>query len=237
MTPPLRLVNPSGEVIDPALVDTTGASVGDVLKVLTGPVAGFGTPAAGYTDEQAQDAVGAMVDGSTLEYVDATPLLRVKDDGVTFAKMQNIATARILGRDTAGSGDIEELTAAEVLALLGALEAGFAYGIDNGAAVLTTGEKPGYWRAPFTGRIVGWTLLVKPSGSITVDTWKDTYANRPPTVADTIWSTKPAVSSGTGNEATGLSIAVTKGDILRHNVDSVTTCTEFTLNYHLERGA
>jgi hypothetical protein len=80
------------------------------------PVAGGG---GSYTDEQAQDAVGAMVDGTTLEYVDATPLLRVKDEGITFAKMQNIATARILGRDTTGSGDIEELTAAEVLAMLG----------------------------------------------------------------------------------------------------------------------
>ena len=33
-------------------------------------------------------------------------------DQVTFAKVQNIGTARILGRVTAGSGDVEELTAA-----------------------------------------------------------------------------------------------------------------------------
>lgn len=39
-------------------------------------------------------------------------------DVVTFAKMQNIATARILGRTTAGSGDIQELTFAAVAALL-----------------------------------------------------------------------------------------------------------------------
>ena len=31
-------------------------------------------------------------------------------DSVTFAKMQNIATDRLLGRDTAGTGDVEELT-------------------------------------------------------------------------------------------------------------------------------
>lgn len=34
----------------------------------------------------------------------------VKNDAVTFAKMQNIATDRLLGRATAGSGDVEEIT-------------------------------------------------------------------------------------------------------------------------------
>lgn len=36
--------------------------------------------------------------------------LTVDNDSITFAKVQNIATDRILGRDTVGSGDIEELT-------------------------------------------------------------------------------------------------------------------------------
>lgn len=35
----------------------------------------------------------------------------VPDDSITFAKLQNIATARLLGRATAGTGDVEELTA------------------------------------------------------------------------------------------------------------------------------
>jgi hypothetical protein len=36
---------------------------------------------------------------------------KLADDAVTFAKLQNIATARLLGRATAGTGDVEELTA------------------------------------------------------------------------------------------------------------------------------
>ena len=44
---------------------------------------------------------------------------KLADDAVTFAKTQNIATQRILGRTTAGSGDIEELTAAQAIAILG----------------------------------------------------------------------------------------------------------------------
>ena len=35
---------------------------------------------------------------------------KLADDAVTFAKLQNIATARLLGRATAGTGDVEELT-------------------------------------------------------------------------------------------------------------------------------
>lgn len=83
---------------------------------------------AAFTTEDAQDAVGAMVD-STLVYVDATPLLTraaltgdvtapqasnsttIANNVVTYAKMQDVsATDRLLGRDTAGSGDPEELT-------------------------------------------------------------------------------------------------------------------------------
>lgn len=35
---------------------------------------------------------------------------QLANDGVTYAKIQNVTTNRILGRDTAGSGDVEELT-------------------------------------------------------------------------------------------------------------------------------
>jgi hypothetical protein len=49
-----------------------------------------------------------------------TAVAAVPDDSVTFAKMQNIATAVILGRSTAGTGDVEALTGAQATALLSA---------------------------------------------------------------------------------------------------------------------
>jgi len=70
----------------------------------------------GYTNEMAQDATGAMIaDTSTvnLTYTDATPELTadVIDNSITYAKLQDVsATDRLLGRDTAGSGNAEELT-------------------------------------------------------------------------------------------------------------------------------
>ena len=85
-----------------------------------------------FTDERAQDAVGAMID-SSLVYVDGTPLLTratligdvtasqgsntltIANDSVTYAKMQNVSTNNVvLGRITAGAGDVEELTAANI---------------------------------------------------------------------------------------------------------------------------
>jgi hypothetical protein len=44
---------------------------------------------------------------------------QIANDAVTFDKTQNIATSRILGRVTASAGNIEELTTAQVLTLLG----------------------------------------------------------------------------------------------------------------------
>lgn len=41
----------------------------------------------------------------------------IDNDAVTFAKMQNITTARLLGRTTAGSGDVEEISVGSGLTL------------------------------------------------------------------------------------------------------------------------
>lgn len=73
------------------------------------------TPEAGLSAEQALSALASGV----LKNTTATGVLSVSqvatgeiaDDAVTFAKMQNITTDRILGRSTAASGEVEELSA------------------------------------------------------------------------------------------------------------------------------
>jgi hypothetical protein len=82
------------------------------------------TAGGGYTDEQAQDAVGTiLVDSARIDftYNDWTPSITadIIDDSVTFTKIQNIHTNRILGRSSSGSGDIEELNVTAVPALIG----------------------------------------------------------------------------------------------------------------------
>ena len=110
--------------------------------------------------------------------------------------------------------------------------------IDGGGATITTGVK-GDIEVPFACTITAWELLADQSGSIVVDVWKDTYANFPPTVADTITgSEKPTLSSATKNQDTNLTTwttSVSAGDILRFNVDSATTVTRVTLSLTVTR--
>lgn len=82
----------------------------------TGSAPSFQAAGGGYTDEQAQDAVGGILtDTATIDFTyndgAGTITADVINDSITYAKLQNVsATDRLLGRDTAGSGDAEELT-------------------------------------------------------------------------------------------------------------------------------
>jgi hypothetical protein len=109
--------------------------------------------------------------------------------------------------------------------------------IDGGGSVITTGVK-GFVEVPFAGTITAATLLstdaAVTSGSIVIDIWKDTYANYPPTVADTITaSAKPTLSSATKSRditLTGWTTAISAGDILGFNVVSAATLTRVLLS-------
>ena len=55
------------------------------------------------------------VDDNTIEIYNSSGTIRLKDSsskttGTTFAKMQHISTAKVLGRTTAGEGDVEEVS-------------------------------------------------------------------------------------------------------------------------------
>jgi trimeric autotransporter adhesin len=83
---------------------------GGNLQICNGTAwASVSTAAAGIT------ALTGDVTASGTGSVAAT----IANDAVTFAKMQNIATDRILGRDSAGSGDVEELSLGTGLAIAG----------------------------------------------------------------------------------------------------------------------
>lgn len=109
---------------------------------------------------------------------------------------------------------------------------------DGGGSVLTTGIK-GDMSIPYACTILSARLLADQAGSIVVDIWKDTYANYPPTVADTITAAaKPTLSAATKNEdttLTGWNTAIVAGDTLRFNIDSVATITRATLALRIRK--
>lgn len=109
--------------------------------------------------------------------------------------------------------------------------------IDGGGSAIETGEK-GHVEIPFKCEIQRVTLLADQSGSIVVDVWKDTYANFPPTVADTITaSAKPTLSSAQKSQdatLTGWTKTINAGDILAFNVDSVATIERVTVSLYIK---
>ena len=113
-----------------------------------------------------------------------------------------------------------------------------AFVIDGGGQAITTGIK-GDLEIPFACEIMGVTLGADQTGSIQVDIWKDTYANFPPTDADSITaSAVPAISSSNkyqDSTLTGWTKSISAGDILRFNVDSVSTIQRCTVSLKVKR--
>jgi len=127
------------------------------------------------------------------------------------------------------------LGAARAYDLLSAIE----FIIDGGGAAITTGIKL-CCRLPCAGTIISAALGAPvETGSIVIDIWKDTDANFPLTVADTICaSAKPTLSSAQNMldaTLTGWTKTFSAGDWLVLNVDSCTSITNVTLTLVFRR--
>lgn len=77
-----------------------------------------------YTDEQSQDAIGSILtDSATIDftYNDGVPSITasVINNSITFAKIQQVSTQTLLGRSTAGTGNVEQITLGANLQLVG----------------------------------------------------------------------------------------------------------------------
>lgn len=200
----------------------------------------------------------AETDDSTLETSGGAA--RIKDGGVTLVKLA--ATIKPSGSAAAGDEAVRALgtsastacagndarlsdartptdasvTVAKLAAAVKVLTLNFV--IDGGGSVITTGVK-GDIVIDFDFTINQVTLLADQSGSIVIDLWKDTYANFPPTVADTITAAaKPTISAATKSQdatLTGWNVTGNAGDIIRVNVDSISTCTRVLVSLKVSR--
>lgn len=109
-----------------AVYDTDDDGVVDEAAAVEGVGAAgnskyYGTNGAGAAGFYDLPAGGSISDGDkgdiTVSGSGAT--WTIDDEAVTFAKMQHIATNRILGRSTAGTGDVESLTSGQVRDIAG----------------------------------------------------------------------------------------------------------------------
>jgi hypothetical protein len=200
-----------------------------------------GTAWEDYTDGAAGSGITQLTGNVTAGPGSGSQVATIANDAVTFAKMQNISSDRLLGRDTAAAGDPEELQVANGIEFSGtpgirqttaARTRQIGITIDGGGSALTTGLK-GYKSFPVAGTITGVRLLADQSGSIVIDIWKDTFANYPPVNADSITAAAPPTISGADKSEdttlTGWTTSVSAGDVFGFNIDSITTITRITL--------
>lgn len=216
----------SGQINDLATTKLTGILPDARMPDLTGDVTTSegavattvvnvpsGAYAAGSIDNDDINASAAIVQSKL-----AALVVGDLPDGTAFQRYRT---------DTAGTA-IENFTE----------EAGIVWVIDGGGSVITTGTKGGL-EIPFACTINRMTLLADQTGSIQVDIWKDTFANYPPTDADSITSAAvPAISSSDKDEdstLTGWTTQINAGDILYYNVDSVTTIERVTITLSVNK--
>lgn len=104
--------------------------------------------------------------------------------------------------------------------------------IDGGGSAITNGFK-GHLEIPFKCEIQRVTLLADAVGDTLLDIWKDTYANFPPTVADTICASAMPELSGErkyqDSTLTDWTKTINAGDILAFNLDGTYTITRLTI--------
>ena len=154
-------------------------------------------------------ASGGTFDGSAAVTISTNSIGAAKA-GLATASLLTMNTARLLGRTTASAGAIEELTVGASrrvhrrpvgLRRRSEPTRSLTVVIDGGGSPTCRAQK-GHIEVPFDCTLNRVTTMADTVGSIVIDVWKDTYANFPPTVADTITALGEAdalvVPKGTG---------------------------------------
>lgn len=110
--------------------------------------------------------------------------------------------------------------------------------IDGGGVAPTTGVVGDIY-IPWLSTITRWTILNNISGSNQLDLWKIAYASFPATITNTITAMSlPATTSAVSNQDSTLSgwtTAVSAGNTIRLNLNSVTTTTRITFILELTK--
>lgn len=217
---------------DHDLIYVTTGSVWNTWATLGGTVPAFGD-SSDITSSAPGDTVAA---GATGEIADAghrhaRESYATLTAGLTYGSSGDIAASD--PGDTAVAGAVgEPADAGHVHARLNeTLVVNFV--IDGGGSAITTGIKGDVY-CPFAFTITSVVLLADTGGAIVVDIWEDSYANFPPTDADSITASAPPTIAATGDKSkdstlTGWSTAVAADAVLRFNVDSIATITRCTV--------
>lgn len=137
VTGPLPFSKLTASTVGSVLLGRGGASgAGDFQEIALGTNLSMSG-----TTLNASAGGGGVSDGDKgdLTVASSGTVWTIDNNVVTFAKLQDIGTSRVLGRVTASSGDTEELTASQVLDLIGSTRGSVVYRGASGWAALTPG--------------------------------------------------------------------------------------------------
>lgn len=182
--------------------------------------------------------VAAIAAGSVVETADDVTPVPSPSTTRTFVQLSTEPDDGQTVVFNSGTGKFDPSDFPAAVSLTDIRKAGISFVIEGGGSAITTGIK-GYIEVPYAGTITAVRLLGDQVGSIVVDIWKDSYANYPPTVADTICaSAKPTLSTAIKSQdttLTGWTTGVALGDILAFKVDSITDCQRVTVALAINR--
>ena len=147
-------------------------------------------------------------------------------NSVFFANLQQINTDRILGRITGGTGNVEQLTASDVLEMIGANQGDLLYHNGTDWTILAAGTSGHFLKTQGAGSNLIWDA---PSSSVADGDYGDITVSSSGTVwnidANTITATELATD------------AVTSGDILNGTITSLDLGTNSVGTTHITDGS
>ena len=115
----------AGIVSSSAQVSALGGVQNSTITVTAGNGLSGGGSFTTNTGSNGTISLAVGVDDSTIEL--NSDALRIKDSGVTFAKIQNVATDTIVGRTAASDGVVKALSKSEVLGILNVADGANAF--------------------------------------------------------------------------------------------------------------
>jgi hypothetical protein len=164
--------------------------------------------------------------------------LTIPNNTVVYAKMQDVsATQRVIGRNTAGAGDPEEVTASQVLDWIGATQGQVLYRGAAGWSVLATGTSGQFLKTQgaaanpvWADAVIGVTTANGVSASLASGLLTFTLgAITPSSVASTGAVTSSSATAGIGY-ASGARGTITQNTSKATGVTSNTVVTDITMN-------
>lgn len=198
----------------------------------------FAVSGGGLSQEQIEDFIGTTLlvagTGITVTYNDAAGTITIASTVTAYTDEQaQDAVAAMIAAGTHSGVTATYNDASNSLSLAAASggTASFQWVLDEGSVPALNYK--GWLYVPFNCTITAAYVVADQAGDIVIDVWKDSYANFPPTVADSIVSSaKPTLVGAQKYQdttLTGWNTSLTAGDFITIKVDSAATVTLVTV--------